>query len=230
MVRGVFFDAGNTVVFPDYGIYVDIAASLGVKVSPEEVVRAEALARSAFDDAVAESPGGVSGFWPVYYTPFYEHLGLTGDSVPLAIEKTREANDAGLGIWRVPVEGFHATMDALEERGITVGVISNSDGRVADRLRELRMSQRFSFILDSAVVGVSKPDARIFEMAVGASAVPATECAYVGDYYQIDVVGARAVGMKPVLFDPVGYYAGADCDTMRFFGDIVELVDRWNFS
>ena len=230
MVRGVFFDAGNTVVFPDYSIYTDIAATLGRSVGRDDVVRAEALARSAFDRAVAESPADVRGFWSVYYTPFYEYLGFSGDSISLAIEKTREANDTGLGIWCVPVDGFHETMDALEERGIIVGIISNSDGRVADRLRELRMSDRFSFILDSGLLGVSKPDARIFEIATQTSAVPSAESAYVGDYYEIDVVGARAVGMKPVLFDPVGVYDEVDCDTMRRFEDIVELVDRWNAS
>ena len=230
MVRGVFFDAGNTVVFPDYNIYVDIAATLGVRVGRDSVVRAEALARSAFDRAVAKSPGDVRGFWSVYYTPFYEHVGVSGDSISLAIERTREANDMGLGIWCVPVAGFHETMDALADRGITVGIISNSDGRVADRLRELRMSDRFSFILDSALLGVSKPDPRIFEIAIQTSALPPAESAYVGDYYEIDVAGARAVGMKPVLFDPVGVYGDVDCDTMRRFEDIVELVDQWNSS
>jgi FMN phosphatase YigB (HAD superfamily) len=228
MVRGVFFDAGNTIVFPDYSIYEDVAAALGVRVTLGDVVRAEALARGAFDRAVAESPGGVHAYWPVYYTPFYEHLGLSGDSITSAIEKTREANDSGLGIWCVPVDGFHETMDALDERGIVAGIISNSDGRLADRLSKLGLSGRFSFILDSAVLGVSKPDARIFETATLTSAVPAGESAYVGDYYEIDVVGARAVGMRPVLFDPVGAYGGVDCDTMRRFGDIVELVDQWN--
>lgn len=230
MVRGVFFDAGNTVVFPDYSIYVGIAASLGASVEVDDVVRAEALARRAFDRAVAESPRGAGSFWPVYYTPFYQHLGLFGESMSLAIEKTREANAAGLGIWCVPVDGFSATMDALEVRGLTVGVISNADGRLADRLRTLGMSDRFSFILDSALVGVSKPDPRIFEMAVETSGLPADACAYVGDYYEIDVRGAREVGMRPVLFDPVGFYDDVDCDTVTRFGDIVELIDLWNSS
>ena len=230
MVRGVFFDAGNTVVFPDYDIYVDVATSLGADVRRNDVIRAEALARRAFDLAVKESPEGVQGFWPVYYTPFYEHLGLAGESVSSAIERTREANDSGLGIWCVPVEGFHETIDALTGRGLTVGIISNSDGRLVDRLTALGMADRFSFILDSAVLGVSKPNPRIFQIATEESTLPAHACAYVGDYYEIDVEGARAVGMRPVLFDPVGFYENADCDVITRFDDVVELVDQWNES
>lgn len=229
MVRGVFFDAGNTVVFPDYDIYVRIAESLGRRVERATVVDAEARARSAFDRAVAESSGGdVHAFWPVYYTPFYERLGFTGDSVSRAIEMTRDANDEGLGIWMVPVQGLSSTIEALAKRDLAVGIISNSDGRLERRLEGMGIRELFAFVIDSAVVGVSKPDPRIFELALEASGVPAEEAVYVGDYYEVDVVGARGVGIRPVLFDPVEAYEGVDCEVVTAFPDIVELVDEWN--
>lgn len=228
MIQGVFFDAGNTIVFPDYSIYGGIAASLDVAVALPDVVRAEALARSAFDRAVASSPGrDVMGFWSVYYAPFYEHLGIAAESIPTAIEMTRDANNEGLGIWKVPVDGFEETMDELDLRGLAVGIISNSDGRLEARLGEIGIRHRFDFVLDSAVVGVSKPHPRIFELATEASGLPPSETAYVGDYYEVDVVGARGVGMTPVLFDPYGAYDDVDCDVMKRFCDIVGLVDTW---
>jgi len=229
MIRGVFFDAGNTIVFPDYSIYSGVAASLGLEVAIPDVMRAEARARSAFDRAVASSPGrGVMGFWSIYYTPFYEHLGVPAETIPTAIEKTRDANDRGLGIWKVPVDGFDGAMDELDARGLMIGIISNSDGRLEDRLGEIGIRDRFDFVIDSAVVGVSKPHPRIFELAIEASGLPPSETAYVGDYYEVDVVGARGVGMRPVLFDPYGAYEEVDCDVMRQFCDIVGLVDTWS--
>ena len=54
MVRGVFFDAGNTIVFPDYRIYQGIANSFGLDVSIDKVVeatKAEHDAASAPKDA-----------------------------------------------------------------------------------------------------------------------------------------------------------------------------------
>jgi putative hydrolase of the HAD superfamily len=228
MIRGVFFDAGNTIVFPDYGIYQGIANSFGLDVSIDHVVEAEALARSAFDRAVAErSDEGVQGYWPVYYTPFYLHLGVPAGEVPLAIEMTQEANDAGLGIWRVPVDGFDRTMDALSGRDLALGIVSNSDGRLEDRLGEIGIRDRFDFVIDSMIVGVSKPDPTIFLMALDAASLPSSEVVYVGDYYAVDVVGARTVGITPVLFDPYGVYEDVDCAVMNKFDDILGLVEDW---
>ncbi len=228
MIRGVFFDAGNTIVFPDYEIYRVVASSLGAEATVDQVVAADADARSAFDRAVAESAGGdVMAFWDVYYTPFYRKLGLPEQDVPTAIEMTREANDLGVGIWKVPVDGFGETMDELARRDLAVGIISNSDGRLDQRLGEIGIRDRFDFVIDSAVVGVSKPHPEIFVKALDASALPAEEVAFVGDYYEVDVVGARTIGMKPVLFDPYGAYTDVDCDVMKRFKEIIDLVDGW---
>lgn len=231
MIRGVFFDAGNTILFPDYSIYQDICEALGVDVGHEDVVRAEARARSAFDESVAKSPGArVDGFWTVYYAPFYELLGLPDESVPDAIEMTRIANDTGLGIWKIPVPGLDGTLDDLAARGLAVGVISNSDGRLAWRLEEIGLLDRFDFVIDSAVVGMSKPAPGIFRDALERSLLSPEEVAYVGDYYEVDVRGARAVGMRPVLFDPAGVYGKVDCDVIREFPQIVSLLDSWEYE
>jgi HAD superfamily hydrolase (TIGR01509 family) len=228
MIRGVFFDAGNTILFPDYYIYRDICEALGVDVSIEEIVRAEAAARSAFDRSVADSPGSdVHEFWSVYYSPFFDLLGLPEEVVPDAIEMTRVANDTGLGIWKEPVEGLDGTLEELAAQDLSLGIISNSDGRLEWRLDELGILDQFDFVIDSAIVGVSKPDSRIFEDALRRSSLSPEEAVYVGDYYEVDVCGARAAGMMPVLFDPVGAYDDVDCEVISRLRDIVDVVAEW---
>ncbi|MFH1688702.1 MAG: HAD-IA family hydrolase [Candidatus Eisenbacteria bacterium] len=225
MIRGVFFDAGNTILFPDYYIYRDICEALGVEVAIEGIVRAEAAARSAFDRSVADSPGsGVHEFWSVYYTPFFELLGVPAETIPDAIEMTRVANDTGLGIWKEPVEGLDDTLDELAARNLSLGIISNSDGRLEWRLDEIGILDRFDFVIDSAIVGISKPNRGIFRDALKRSSLSPEEAVYVGDYYEVDVRGARAAGMLPVLFDPVGAYDDVDCEVITRFKDIVDVV------
>jgi len=229
MIRGVFFDAGNTVVFPDYSIYRGIAAECGAGVTVEQVVDAEAGARSAFDDAVARTRGkDIPDYWSIYYTPFYEALGVAASSIPEAIEKTRIANDTEPGIWIVPVEGLDATVAALRERGLALGIVSNTDGRLDGRLRRIGIRDHFDFVIDSVVVGVSKPDPRIFALALEEVSLAAPEVVFVGDYYVVDVVGARNVGMTPVLFDPQGVYGEVDCEVITRLDGVVPLVDRLN--
>ena len=140
---------------------------------------------------------------------------------------TRVANDTGLGIWKEPVAGLDDTLDELSSRELSLGVISNSDGRLEWRLEEIGILDRFDFVIDSAIVGMSKPDRRIFQNALDVSSLSPEEAVYVGDYYEVDVRGARAAGMSPVLFDPVGAYDNVDCEVISRLKDIVNVVDGW---
>ena len=51
-------------------------------------------------------------------------------------------------------------------------------------------------MIDSALVGVEKPDPAIFRAALEALGVAPEEALYVGDLYEVDVVGARAAGHR----------------------------------
>lgn len=59
-------------------------------------------------------------------------------------------------------------------------------------------------VVDSAVVGVEKPDAAIFRFALEALAVKPHRCVYVGDTVYFDVDGARAAGLHALHLDPYG--------------------------
>jgi hypothetical protein len=47
----------------------------------------------------------------------------------------------------------------------------------------------------------------------------------VGDLYDVDVKGARAAGLLPVLYDPYGFNPNADCLSIRAISDLLALVD-----
>ena len=61
-------------------------------------------------------------------------------------------------------------------------------------------------VIDSAVVGVAKPDPAIFSFALDALGVPPSEAVlHVGDSLRYDVAGALAAGLQPVHLDPYGF-------------------------
>ena len=115
-----------------------------------------------------------------------------------------------------------------------MGVVSNSDGTVQAELRRLgvcyapdgrqmRRTDRTTrnrtgtagipvgVVVDSAVVGVAKPDPAIFGIALAALGVPASETVlYVGDSLRYDVTGAVAAGLQPVHLDPHGFCPAPD--------------------
>ncbi len=91
-----------------------------------------------------------------------------------------------------------------------VGIISNADGTVAQRLAAQEVLQvgpglgvEVECVIDSGAVGVSKPDPRIFEIALDAIGVDAADAWYVGDMPGIDVVGARGAGLVADRDGPV---------------------------
>jgi putative hydrolase of the HAD superfamily len=84
----------------------------------------------------------------------------------------------------------------LRRRGKGVGLISNWDVRLEEVLADLGLLERFDWVVISAVVGVQKPDAAIFEHALRRCSLPAGRVIHVGDSYEDDVLGARRAGLR----------------------------------
>jgi len=104
--------------------------------------------------------------------------------------------------------------------GLPMAVVSNSDGTVEADLRRLGVCHAagrtgtgvpVGIVVDSAVVGVAKPDPAIFSVALDALGVPPTEAVvHVGDSLRYDVAGALAAGLQPVHLDPYGFCPAPD--------------------
>jgi putative hydrolase of the HAD superfamily len=102
-------------------------------------------------------------------------------------------------LWSAVAAGCRESLARLRAAGLRLGVVSNSDGRVEQALQAAGLRQYFDVVVDSALIGVEKPDPRIFQAALTALGVAPEEALYVGDLYEIDVVGARAAGIEAVL-------------------------------
>ena len=109
----------------------------------------------------------------------------------------------------VPVDGAVDLLWSLGGAGYQLAVVSNAFGTVERQLHELRVCSvagdgmpRVGVVIDSRVVGVEKPDARIFQLALDALGVEAARAVYVGDTVKFDVQGAEGAGLRPVHFDP----------------------------
>ena len=85
-------------------------------------------------------------------------------------------------------------------------------------------------IIDSHDEGIEKPDPRLFEIALERSGATRETTIHVGDIYQIDVVGARAAGLRGVLLDQAGLYPGADCPRVRSLADLVDQIAGGTFD
>jgi putative hydrolase of the HAD superfamily len=120
--------------------------------------------------------------------------------------------------WRWPLYDSVEALRKLHQRNVPIGVVSNASGQIEDILSRSAVCQvgegtgvPVRIVIDSHVVGVSKPDARIFDFGLAAfTEFDRSRIAYVGDSVTMDVGGARNAGLVPVLLDPYDDHAGAD--------------------
>lgn len=98
------------------------------------------------------------------------------------------------------------SMDVLKSHGIVLGVISNMYDSLMPICRALKMGHVLDFTLTSGEVGVSKPEPGIFLEALKRAGTNADETIYVGDQYEIDILGARGAGLETVLIDRYSRY------------------------
>ncbi len=214
MLRAVFFDAGGTLVHPDYGrVAAALRRTVGRAPTPEALVRAEYAGRAAVEAAMERDHGLTDGArWHLHFAGALGSLGFSREELERGAPEIR-AEHARANLWSVVQAGAAEGLAALRRRGLIVGCISNSDGTVGALLDRVGLGSALDFVVDSGVVGVEKPDPRIFRIALERAGVAASEAMHVGDLFAVDVVGARRAGIEPVLLDPLGRYGDRGCRT-----------------
>jgi putative hydrolase of the HAD superfamily len=129
-------------------------------------------------------------------------------------------------LWSSVAERSAESLQRLRAAGLRLGVVSNSDGRVEQALEAAGLRNYFDVVIDSALVGLEKPDPRIFHAALDALGVAPGEALYVGDLYEVDVIGARAAGMEAVLLGDPERVPDRACRSVRSLETLVNDLLR----
>jgi len=224
----VLFDAGGTLLHLDYACMARIVRAHGAELSETALRRAETASRHAID-AHARASGGVGGSDATRRESYFGNL-LRAAEVGLArvpaILAALEAENLAANLWRVPFEQAAETLQGLRAQGLRTAVVSNADGRAEALLHAAGLGAHLELVVDSHYEGIEKPDPEIFRRALARMGVRAERAVYVGDIYAIDVVGARAAGLAPVLIDPMGAYPDADCPRIERLTDLLDRLPR----
>lgn len=102
-------------------------------------------------------------------------------------------------------------------------LVSNFYGNVESVIRDMDIRQYFRGVIESAVVGVRKPDARIFTLGVVALGLPAENVLVVGDSMRKDILPAESIGCRTAWLKGKGWTA--DEDAMTHPTQIKSLAD-----
>ena len=217
-MRAVLFDAGNTLLFLDYARMArEVGVALGLPLTGEVLASHATEAAQAMERATGNDGERAA----VYLETLFRFSGVPAGRMPV-VRDCLERMHRERHLWCSVREGTHESLGRLRAAGLRLGIVSNSDGRVEQALTASGLRDYFDVVIDSSLVGVEKPDPAIFLAALDSLGVGPEEALYVGDLYEVDVVGARAAGIEAVLLTPSSSGAGRSCRTA---GSIEELVD-----
>ncbi|HEX9125315.1 MAG TPA: HAD-IA family hydrolase [Methylomirabilota bacterium] len=223
--RAVLFDAGNTLVRMNYRAIAGHLQGRGHAVLVDAIEEAELRARVRLDADLAR---GVSTegrtAQDLYLAYLLEGLGITDAGEVEAAADFRRSYNAPAGLFNVADPEALAAIRKVKAAGLVAGVVSNSNGSARALLDGAGLGDALDFIIDSAVVGVEKPDPKIFHLGLERAGVAAHEAVYIGDLYSVDVLGSRAAGLGAILLDPRGFWGPRDCDTARNLAEATALV------
>ena len=219
MISTLLLDVGGTLVMPNFERMADEYAADGVRVSARALERAEAEVRLAI-----ERPDFVRSHADPWLAFMHDIARFAGVSEPprAAFERLRVYHDT-MNLWERVITGTEAALKTLAAR-YRLGVVSNANGTVRNKLERVGLGHFFETVVDSAEEGIEKPDPRLFRVALDRLGVRAEDTAYVGDIFKVDVVGARAAGLLPILIDPRGVHLDKACQRVASLAEVAAVL------
>jgi putative hydrolase of the HAD superfamily len=196
-MRAISFDFGQTLGELDYGFLQRRLAERGVEFDP---LRARAKSADAWHAYGVKKNDGHAAAWLTMIELILQGGGVD-ESAARELGAWLWAEQPKQNLWRSPIAGMIELVRELRRAAVPVGIISNSEGHLAELVEELGWSNDFDVVVDSGRLGIDKPDPRIFLHACSALGVPATELLHVGDAWEADVNGALGVSAQAVWFD-----------------------------
>jgi putative hydrolase of the HAD superfamily len=225
-------DAGNTIIFLDHTRVSDICKIHGFDVSVAALVEAEGEAKRRAESpgqtrmidapfSFRDRPGGAG--WGRMVGTMLAVAGLAESALTPMIDALWQEHE-GFNLWRKVPDGFVEASAAFRARGGKVVVVSNSEGMLAKLFDRLGIAASLDSVVDSGLVGVEKPDPKIFDVArERAGGVPKERALHLGDVFATDILGARNAGIRCALIDPFGHYTGRHEDVPRVPGCVEVL-------
>jgi len=209
LIKAVFFDWFNTLARfdpPREELHSQVLGEFGIEVSPQKLMPGvfaadnywfEENARSAIRDRSPEEQKEVNTH---YQEILLAEVGINV-SRELLLKIVKRLRELFPGMTFALFDDVLAVLPELKQRGLTLGLLTNLDRDMVPICNKLGLEPYIDFMVTSGEIGVDKPHPPIFLAALEQAKVNAAEAIHVGDQYKVDVIGARGVGIAPILID-----------------------------
>jgi putative hydrolase of the HAD superfamily len=223
-VETLFLDAGGVLVFPNWFRISQVFASHGLPVSPEALRAADGPVKLAMD--LAPDPAATDASRGGVY--FQELLDRSG--VPRTMEREAALSELyayhmAHNLWELVPDDVFPALHRFTALGLRLAVASNANGALLRMFERVGLMPFFHTVCDSAVEGAGeKPDPRFFRRVLERSGGRVETTLHVGDLFHVDVLGARAAGIRSMLLDPGDLYGAFDTDRVRTLDELADAL------
>ena len=233
MIKAVFLDWFNTLARfepPREELHCQALQEFGIEASPKDIRRGILLADNYWFDenikskvrARSQEEQAEIGFR--YQQILLTEVGIKVDKelFPKIIKKVQELYK---GVTFALFEDVLPALKELKGRKFIWGLLTNLNIDMVPVCRQLGLEPYLDFVVTSEEVGSDKPEPAIFLAALQRAGGNASEAVHVGDQYKIDVVGAREVGINPILVDRYEAHPEVtDCPRIRSLAELARYL------
>lgn len=231
MIKAVFLDWFNTLAQyqpPREELQSQALRESGIMVSPRELLPGVVAADNFYLEENALSP--VEKREPAEQARIhahYQNIILTQVRVKadqeLLMKILKRVGELFKSVSFVLFDDVLTTLKVLKGRMLIVGLLTNASKNMISIYRQLGLEPYLDFVITSDEAGADKPNPPIFLAALERAKVNASEAFHVGDQYKIDILGARGVGINPILIDRYNLYPDvSDCPRIHNLAELTE--------
>jgi REG-2-like HAD superfamily hydrolase len=231
MIKAVFFDFFNTLAYyqpPREQAYIDICKEHGIKLEEKSLAKSLPIADQFWRDENRhnpidnKTPEEKFNFWTDYVIRAVEGAGaVISRDVARKILSTMQQTKYEFRAYADVI----GTLKILKEHKLILGLISNVAKDIQKTFNDLGLQPYLDYYVTSLEVGYDKPQPEIVQAALQKARVKSDEALYIGDQYELDIVGARGVGIKAVLIDRNNWFPEiTDCPRIQTLNKITTYV------
>ncbi len=234
MVKAVFFDWFNTLARfepPREELYQRAFGKFGIEPPFKDIVRGILTADRYYFEENAKSPLAERNQEEQIKVYLHYPRAILAEA---ELEATPDVLREVLGMVAEKFRGgtfvlfddVLSTLQSLKQRELVLGLLTNARrDTIASLHQRLGLESSLDFVVTSEEVGADKPKPEIFLAALDKAGVEANQAVHIGDQYELDVVGARGVAIKPILIDRYGIYSEvSDCPRIQSLPELMKYL------
>lgn len=224
-IKSVFFDIDGTLTYskkPNYLVFWKVLANEGFRVSQEKVKEAFAKTKKIYLEKGHE--------WKDNQGHLYRDLNkIQLDYCSIEpkrelVDKIQEAYKDAKNQALYPDVLF--TLKNLKQRKYILGTLTGGlKVDINHRLKILEIKDFFSYIIATGTMPFNKPDPHVFKYVLKVTNLPPEEMVYVGNDYEVDIVGAESIGMRAILVDRENRFTKLKCERMSSLKELLKLLN-----